>query len=88
MERKTISVREAACLLGISRGLAYQAVRRGEIPVLRIGRRFLIHRHHLEKLLDVKLGAPEVSKDRCKGRHKIKPRCDGGRQRGGKDDEV
>ena len=41
-ERRTITVEEAAHLLGISRALAYQAVHTGDIPSLRIGRRIVI----------------------------------------------
>jgi excisionase family DNA binding protein len=41
-EPLTISVEEAARLLGISRGLAYEAARRGDIPVIRLGRRRLL----------------------------------------------
>lgn len=40
----TLSVSEAAALLGISRGAAYESIRTGEFPVevLRIGRRILV----------------------------------------------
>lgn len=38
----TISVEEAGQLLGIGRSAAYEAVRRGEIPVLPIGRRYRV----------------------------------------------
>jgi len=41
----------------MSRGSFYEALRRGEIPSLRIGRRFLIPRAALEKFLDCGLGA-------------------------------
>jgi len=37
-----ITVERAAKRLGISRNSAYEAVRRGEIPSLRIGRRYVI----------------------------------------------
>ena len=37
-EALTLSIPEAAKLLGISRYSAYEAVRRGEIPVLQIGK--------------------------------------------------
>lgn len=40
--RVTITVSEAGRLLGIGRSAAYDAVRRGEIPGLRIGRRLLV----------------------------------------------
>ena len=47
----TLSVEEAAKVLGISRGLAYDAVRRGEIPSISIGRRKLVSRAVLQRLL-------------------------------------
>jgi excisionase family DNA binding protein len=50
--KTTLTVEEAAKLLGISRGLAFQAVRRGDIPSIRIGRRILIPRARLRALLD------------------------------------
>jgi excisionase family DNA binding protein len=51
MEKLTISVPEAAQLLGVSRMTAYSAVREGTIPSLRIGRRVLVPRVALERLL-------------------------------------
>ncbi len=47
----TITVVEAAERLGVSRNLAYQAVRRGEIPTVRIGNRFLVPIAAFERLL-------------------------------------
>jgi len=38
----TMTIPEAAALLGISRSAAYRAVTRGEIPSVRIGRRLLV----------------------------------------------
>lgn len=52
VERMTLSVDEAAKLLGISRCTAYECVRTGEIPSVSFGRRILIPRHRLERLLD------------------------------------
>lgn len=51
-ERLTLTVEEAARLLGISRSFAYEAVAAGELPSIRIGRRVLIPRAALERLLD------------------------------------
>jgi excisionase family DNA binding protein len=50
-QRLTMSVEEAAIALGISRTFAYEAVARGDIPCIRIGRRILIPKVALEKLL-------------------------------------
>ena len=47
-----MTVEESATALGISRATAYEAVSRGEIPAIRIGRRILIPKVALEKLLD------------------------------------
>ncbi len=54
MEQKnlTMTVEEAAAALKISRGLAYEAARDGRIPTIRIGRRLLVSRRALEKLLE------------------------------------
>ena len=41
-ERPTLRVSEVASLLGLGLGSAYEAVRRGEIPSLRLGRRILV----------------------------------------------
>lgn len=48
----TMTVEEAAAALGVSRNLAYEAARDGRIPAIRIGRRLLVSRHALEKLLE------------------------------------
>ena len=49
--RLTLSVEEAGKMLGLSRGLMYEAVRTGQIPSIRVGRRILIPRLALEHLL-------------------------------------
>lgn len=41
-DRATVSVEEAAALLGISLGSARKAVRNGEVPALRLGSRWLV----------------------------------------------
>lgn len=50
-KRLVFTVEEAAQLLGISRSFAYEAVQRGEIPSMRIGRRILVSKVALERLL-------------------------------------
>ena len=50
-ERLTLSVPETAKVLGIGRNLCYDRVKTGEIPVIKIGRRLLVPRAALEKLL-------------------------------------
>ena len=50
-ERRTLSVEEAGRILGISRGSAYSAARKGELPVIKLGGRFLVIKAALEKLL-------------------------------------
>jgi excisionase family DNA binding protein len=40
--RVTMSVNETADLLGISRWLAYEQIQRGELPVIRMGRRLRV----------------------------------------------
>lgn len=40
--RPTLTVEEAATVLGIGRSAAYEAARQGELPTRRIGRRLLV----------------------------------------------
>jgi excisionase family DNA binding protein len=51
-DRLTWTVPEAARLLGISKDSAYEAARRGDLPVRVIGRRTLIPRAALLRLLN------------------------------------
>ena len=50
-QRLTFTVEEAARLLGVSRALAYELVRDGEIPSLRLRRRIVIPRRVIDALL-------------------------------------
>ena len=50
-ERLTLNVREAARVLGLSRNSVYQACLTGEIPCIKIGKRVLIPRAKLERML-------------------------------------
>ena len=45
------TVEETAKYLSISRTFAYEAVRRGELPSIRVGRRLLVPRIALDKML-------------------------------------
>jgi excisionase family DNA binding protein len=51
-DRLTWSINEAAQVLGISRASAYEAAHRGELPVRVIGRRMLVPRVALLRLLN------------------------------------
>ncbi|MGI8852331.1 MAG: helix-turn-helix domain-containing protein [Methyloceanibacter sp.] len=50
-ERLTESVREAAKEAGIGVNQAYEAIRRGEIPHIKIGKRILVLRKPWRKML-------------------------------------
>ncbi len=50
-ESQTVSVGYAAAALGIGRTTLYNAIQRGEVPVLRIGRRVVVRRATLDRLL-------------------------------------
>ncbi len=54
-----VSVEEAARLLCISRNLAYELVRQGRLPHVRLGRRVLIPRHGLEQWIAQEAGLPQ-----------------------------
>ncbi|MGH9211743.1 MAG: helix-turn-helix domain-containing protein [Acidimicrobiales bacterium] len=51
-DRLTVTVEEAGELLGISRGLAYELVRRGQLPHVRLGRRLVIPVRPLLAMID------------------------------------
>jgi excisionase family DNA binding protein len=48
----TISVTDAANLLGISRASAYNAVRTGDIPSIKVGKRVTVPRAWLARVLE------------------------------------
>ena len=52
VERVTVTVEEAGEMLGISRGLAYELVRRGELPHVRLGRRIVVPVRALMAMVD------------------------------------
>jgi excisionase family DNA binding protein len=52
MEKLTLTVEEAGKALGLGRNTAYEAVRTGLIPSIRIGKRILVPRGALERMLD------------------------------------
>ncbi len=49
--RMTLTVAEAAAVLGISRAHAYDCVRTGELPSIVLGRRVVIPRRAIDSLL-------------------------------------
>jgi excisionase family DNA binding protein len=48
----TMTVSEAARVLGISRSSAYECVRRGELRAVRLGRRLVVPRSAVTELLE------------------------------------
>lgn len=54
-DKLTYSVDETAKFLGVARNSAYEAIARGEIPVIKVGRRLLVPKVALEKLLNGRL---------------------------------
>lgn len=50
-QRLTMSVKEAAILIGISYNAAYESAKKGELPTVKFGRRILVPIAALEKML-------------------------------------
>jgi excisionase family DNA binding protein len=50
--RQTETVRDVARRLGIGLNQAYAGIKRGDIPAIRVGRRWLVLRTPLQRLLD------------------------------------
>ena len=55
-KRLTVSVEEAAEMLGISRGFAYALVRRQELPSIKLGRRLVVPLSALLRLVESSSG--------------------------------
>ncbi|MSQ17763.1 MAG: DNA-binding protein [Dehalococcoidia bacterium] len=51
MVRATLTVTEAAEVLGVGRNFAYELARVGKLPTIRLGRKVLVPRAALEKML-------------------------------------
>ena len=51
-EKIILSVTETAYLLGLSRNSTYQGVQSGAIPSIRVGKRILVPRAALERMLE------------------------------------
>lgn len=78
MEQPTITVERAAAVFGISRGAAYEAVRNGSIPSLRIGRRLVVPTARVAALLcvpavDAKADVSTILDERVKGPRRDPP---------------
>ena len=52
-DHPTMQVDDVAAALGISRASAYEGVKTGEIPSIRIGRRFLVPTAGVRRLLQL-----------------------------------
>ena len=63
MKKATLTITEAAKLLGIGRSAAYEAARRGDLPTLSFGRRRVVLSAALEEML--KLARGSLSGETC-----------------------
>ncbi len=53
VERQTLNLwPETARLLGLGRQAIYEAAKRGDIPIVRIGKRILVSRQALDRMLE------------------------------------
>lgn len=75
MDRRTMTVEEAAHMLGISRSSAYECVRRGELRALRLGRRLVVPRDALEELLASSHVATDVPQALPQALPRAEPPC-------------
>ena len=51
IERQTLTVEQAGLILGIGRNTAYTLARNGELPTIRLGKKWLVPKAAIEKLL-------------------------------------
>lgn len=77
---RVCTVTEAASMLRISRGSAYEAAKRREIPTIRIGRRLLVPYEALERMLCVERETEQAQTADGRGgnRTTVSPRCSSG----------
>ncbi len=55
-QRLTYDILEAARVLGISRNLAYEMAKTGALPVIKCGKRLLVPKKALERMLEAAQG--------------------------------
>lgn len=53
IDPKTYKVAEAAKLLGIGRNGAYEAIARGDLPAIRLGKRLVVAKATLDRMLGI-----------------------------------
>jgi excisionase family DNA binding protein len=58
----TLTIDEAAQQLGISRNTAYECAKTGQLPVIRLGKRLLVPRTALQRMLAGEGRAPSTTK--------------------------
>lgn len=52
-ERQTLSIREAGAILGVCDTIAYRMARSGQLPTVPVGKRKVVPKISLQKMLDV-----------------------------------
>ena len=52
ISRRTYTIEEAAQLLGIGRNHAYEAAKRGDIPSIKIGKRIVVPKAAIDRMLE------------------------------------
>ncbi len=57
-KRRTVTISEAAEALGVAPKTLYRAVNRGEVPGIRVGRRLLVPRDFVDRILAAKPDVP------------------------------
>lgn len=66
-----LTISEAAALLRISRGLAYELARRNELPVMRLGRRVMVSRRALDDFLLGRMDKPQTARADNRISHRV-----------------
>jgi len=61
VDKKTLSIQELSEVLNIGRTTAYEAVRSGQVPSVKVGRRLLIPIAALDRFLDAEYSAGAAS---------------------------
>jgi excisionase family DNA binding protein len=59
--RVVYSVREVARMLGVGKSTVYDAINRGDVPTVRLGRRTLVPRWFIDSQLEKRAGGPPAT---------------------------
>ena len=77
MEKLAYNMKEVAEVLGISKSLAYEMAKKGELPIIRMGNRILVPIKRLEEMFEILSGTLIANIQRMCQKRCDQRQCDG-----------